>query len=197
MDDETVAVYDAKFQDYADLVKTSKPSASLLRFINAVSQGGRVLDFGCGPGAASKTMAVSGLQVTALDASEGMISLVREIPNVTAVQADFSWLNQSNAYEGVWANFALLHASREDFATYLDAIVEALSPNGILHLGMKTGAGEKRDTLGRRYAYFTRSEFEMMLLERDFEILHVKEGEDMSLAGEMDPFVMILARRLV
>ena len=195
MDRETIAVYDAKFEDYANLFTSDKPSASLLRFINAVAPEGSVVDLGCGPGNSARAMAVSGLKVTAVDASAGMISLVEGTPNITAVQADFSWLDQTAAFDGLWANFSLLHAEREAFAGHLHAAAAALKPGGILHLGMKTGEGSKRDALGRRYCYFTRSEFELMLLNEGFDILHVKEGEEVGLAGNLDPFILILARR--
>ena len=119
MDRETIAVYDAKFEDYANLFTSDKPSASLLRFINAVAPEGSVVDLGCGPGNSARAMAVSGLKVTAVDASAGMISLVEGTPNITAVQADFSWLDQTAAFDGIWANFSLLHAEREAFAGHL------------------------------------------------------------------------------
>ncbi|MGB1157524.1 MAG: class I SAM-dependent methyltransferase [Alphaproteobacteria bacterium] len=195
MDRETIAVYDAKFEDYANLFTSDKPSASLLRFINAVAPEGSVVDLGCGPGNSARAMAVSGLKVTAVDASAGMISLVEGTPNITAVQADFSWLDQTAAFDGIWANFSLLHAEREAFAGHLRAAAGALKPGGIFHLGMKTGEGTKRDALGRRYSYFTRSEFELMLLNEGFDILHVKEGEEVGLAGNLDPFILILSRR--
>lgn len=194
MDRETIAVYDAKVEDYVKLTERLTPGASLLRFINAVPPGGTVLDLGCGPGEAARAMAVAGLNATALDASEGMISLVRKIPKVTAVHADFDWLNHSAAFDGIWANFSLLHTTRETFPNYLDAVAKALKPGGIFHLGMKLGEGAHRDAMGRFYVYFTRSEFELMLLERGFEILHAKEGEEKGLAGNVDPFILVLTR---
>ncbi len=194
MDRETIAVYDAKFEDYAKLTETLTPTASLLRFINSVAPYGRVLDLGCGPGEAARNMAVAGLDVTALDASEGMISLVRKIPKVTAVHAGFDWLDQTEAFDGIWANFALLHADPDDLPGYLDAIQAALKPGGIFHLGMKTGQGAARDGMGRHYLYYSRSEFELMLINRGFEVLHVKEGAEKGLSGSVDPFVLILAR---
>jgi len=194
MDRETIAVYDAKFEDYAKLTEQLKPSGSLLRFINAVTPGGTVLDFGCGPGEAARAMSVAGLDATALDASEGMVSLVRKIPKVKAVHADFKWLQHEQAFDGIWANFALLHADPEDFTGYLDAIVKALKPGGIFHLGMKTGKGTSRDSMGRRYVYFSRSEFELMLVERGFEILYQREGEEKGLSGSVDPFILLLSR---
>ncbi|MGA0236496.1 MAG: class I SAM-dependent methyltransferase [Alphaproteobacteria bacterium] len=194
MDRETIAVYDAKFEDYAKLTEQLKPSGSLLRFINAVTPGGTVLDFGCGPGEAARAMSVAGLDATALDASEGMISLVRKIPKVKAVHADFKWLQHEQAFDGIWANFALLHADPEDFPGYLDAIVKALKPGGIFHLGMKIGKGASRDAMGRHYLYFSRSEFELMLIERGFEILYRREGEEKGLSGSVDPFILLLSR---
>ena len=196
MDRETVAVYDAKYEDYAKLTETLTPGASLLRFINAVPPGGSVLDLGCGPGEAARAMAVAGLDTTALDASEGMISLVQNIPKVKAVHANFDWLDQSAVFDGIWANFALLHTDLDTFPRYLDAVTKALKPGGIFHLGMKIGKGAHRDAIGRFYVYFTRSEFEMMLLERGFEILHVKEGEEKGLAGSVDPFILLLTRQV-
>ena len=48
--------------------------------------------------------------------------------------------------------------------------------------------------MGRHYLYFSRSEFELMLIDRGFEILHVKEGAEKGLSGSVDPFVLILAQ---
>jgi hypothetical protein len=48
--------------------------------------------------------------------------------------------------------------------------------------------------MGRHYLYFSRSEFEMMLVERGFEILYAKEGEEKGLSGSVDPFILLLCR---
>ena len=195
MDQETIKVYDEKFEDYAKLVKTNKPSEALDRFMAQVKPGGGVLDLGCGPGNAAGTLVARGFGVTALDASEGMISLVRQIEGVEPVLADFDWLlDREDEFDAVWANFALLHAAADKLEIYLDAVVRSLKAEGVLHLGMKTGEGELRDSLGRKYIYRSRETFEALLEERGFEILDVREGEDVALAGGIDPFVLILAR---
>lgn len=195
MDQETIRVYDQRSADYAKLFKTGKPSGSLRRFAAEISPGGRVLDLGCGPGTASAWLVESGFSVTALDASEGMIEMVRRIEGVEVVWADFEWLvGQSERFDGIWANFALLHAAADRFEVYLDAVAEALRPGGVFHLGMKTGEGQSRDRLGRHYLYRSRAVLERLLTDRGFRLLRVKEGEEVGLSGGLDPFVVILAK---
>ncbi|MEC8274764.1 MAG: class I SAM-dependent methyltransferase [Pseudomonadota bacterium] len=194
MDAETIGVYDAHHEDYASRFGDQGPSESLQAFAGGLSAGQRVLDLGCGPGNAARTMASMGLTVTALDASEGMIARVRGIEGVEAVHTDFFWLDQHRAaFHGIWANFSLLHAAEDELDLHLDAIRAALLPPGRLHLGMKTGSGTKRDHLGRRYAYFGRDDLLARLELRGFRILNVHEGEEVGLAGSPDPFILILA----
>ena len=58
-DAQTLAVYDVKIDDYLRLTQ-APPSKSLLAFIKAIPEGGRVLDLGCGPGFAAAEMARHG-----------------------------------------------------------------------------------------------------------------------------------------
>ena len=193
MDRETIGVYDARHGEYVSRFGDQGPSDSLQAFAGGLSAGQQVLDLGCGPGNAARSMAAMGLSVTALDASEGMIARVRDIEGVEAIHADFFWLDQHRAaFHGIWANFSLLHAAEDELDLHLDAIRAALLPSGRLHLGMKTGSGPKRDHLWRRYAYFSRNDLLARLQRRGFSILSVHEGEEVGLAGTPDPFVLIL-----
>ena len=64
---------------------------------------------------------------------------------------------------------------------------------GIFHLGMKVGTGEKRDALGRFYTYYSVEELTEILVTAGFTLDYKKEGKEMGLAGEVEPFVMIKA----
>ena len=149
-DAQTLAVYDVKIDDYLRLTQ-APPSKSLLAFIKAIPEGGRVLDLGCGPGFAAAEMARHGCNVEAIDGSAEMVAAASKHPGVIARQATFDDLPAQATYYGIYANFSLLHAKRADFNRHIQACHAALLPGGIFHLAMKLGTGAKRDALGRFY----------------------------------------------
>jgi len=104
-------------------------------------------------------------------------------------------IDASNCYEGIWANFSLLHAAPEDFPTILKALHTALKDQGVFHIGMKTGTGRSRDGLGRLYTYFTEDELSAHLNSAGFQITSTTTGEDKGLAGTVDPWVIILSQK--
>ncbi len=154
-DSETIAVYDAQVDEYANIVEESGVDPALVLFIEHLKPNSFVLDLGCGPGNSSALMRDKGLRIDAVDASKEMVKLASEKYGINARQSTFDDLTVKNTYDGIWANFSLLHASIEDFPRYLNAIHKALVPNGVFHIGMKTGDGMHRDRLGRIYSYYS------------------------------------------
>ena len=187
---ETLSVYDAKIEDYKKLTFGSAPRA-LIAFCDALPPGGHALDLGCGPGFAAAEMARRGLQVTAMDASAEMVKAAGGHAGVTAMQATYDDLPKTPTYHGIYANFALLHSTRTDFIRQISDCYASLHPGGILHLGMKTGTGAKRDALGRFYTYYTVPELHQILGDAGFTITTTSEGEEPGLAGPVEPFVLI------
>ena len=191
-DAKTLAVYDAKIEDYLRLTQ-APPSKSLLAFIKAIPEGGRILDLGCGPGLAAAEMARHGYDVDALDGSAEMVAAASKHPGVTARQATFDDLPSQATYHGIYANFSLLHAKRADFKRHIQACHAALHPGGIFHLTMKLGTGEKRDALGRFYTYYTAQELKDILAQAGFTLTFQREGQEKGLAGDVEPFIMMTA----
>ncbi|WP_281981635.1 class I SAM-dependent DNA methyltransferase [Thalassorhabdomicrobium marinisediminis] len=194
-DKETLAVYDARAEDYESRFAGDAPSALLQRFINAVPDGGRVLDLGCGPGSAAAHMAAADLRVDATDASPEMVRLAQAKPGVTARQATFDELDATALYDGIWANFSLLHATRADLPRHLDRIAKALKDAGVFHIGMKTGDGEGRDTLGRRYTYVRAKELRQMLEAAGLDIIAQDTGHEVGLSGSDDWWIVLMAQK--
>lgn len=193
VDKQTIAVYDDKIDDYIKLTK-APPSKTLLAFIEMIPTGSTVLDLGCGPGASAAQMAASGLKVIATDASPEMVAVAQSLPGVTARCETYEDLDAVAEYDGIWANFSLLHMPRNDLAPYMNRLHKALKPGGLFHLALKTGEGEARDKIGRMYSYFSLAELLDMLGQAGFEPISHKEGKEMGLAGDIEPFVQILSR---
>ena len=195
-DPRTLAVYEARAADYAArFAADGAPDADLRAFVEALPEGGRVLDLGCGPGRSAGLMAEAGLVVEAWDASPAMVRLAGARPGVEARLARFGDLRAASLYDGVWANFSLLHAPRAALPAHLAAIARALRPGGRLHLGMKTGRGEERDALGRLYVYWEAEALRNALEEAGLRPLSSREGEAEGLAGGREPFVIWRAER--
>ncbi len=192
-DDETIAVYNNQVEAYAKLVDLDNPGRILTDFIKRFNTRDLILDLGCGPANSSVHMKNAGLHVDPVDASSEMIKLANETYDIGARIATFDDLNEIDTYHGIWANFSLLHASREDMPRYLDNIHKALKPNGYFHIGMKLGENADRDKIGRFYTYYTEEELKMLLSEAGFTPIAQQTGKDKGLSGSVDPWITILS----
>ncbi|MEM8773571.1 MAG: class I SAM-dependent methyltransferase [Pseudomonadota bacterium] len=194
-DNETIGVYANQAEDYAALVSDLEHNETLAGFMELLTKDAHVLDLGCGPGWAAAIMARNGLKVTATDATPEMVEMAAKYEGVDARCATFDDVKETATYDGVWANFSLLHASRADLPRYISALSQALRATGVLHIAMKTGTGEKRDSLGRFYTYVTQNELEGLLKDAGCTPFFEKTGEERGLDGTMAPWIAIWARK--
>lgn len=195
VDARTIAFYDGAADRYDNLTQKGHADAHLQAFIGLLDKGARVLDLGCGPARASVHMREAGLLPDPVDASESMIALANQAHDIGARLLTFDQIDMVESYDGVWANFSLLHAPRTALAGHLAAIATALKNRGILHIGMKTGVGEHRDSIDRLYTYVTVPELRSLLEKAGFEIIAIEEGRDKGCAGTLDDFVIMRARK--
>jgi predicted TPR repeat methyltransferase len=152
------------------------------------------LDYGCGPGLSAEYLANLGHNVTAFDASQNMIKLVPQHKKIRSYQATFDTFSDNSIFDGIWASFSLLHAERRDFPRLFASIKRAIKPNGLFSIGLKLGAGEKRDELGRRYTYVSQNELDQLLKNSGFNVFNHILGKDIGLDGVMSKWVFAYAR---
>ena len=194
-DRETLDVYGRMAADYVAMADRERNDRPLDSFIKSLPARARVLDLGCGPGRAAARMAQAGLQVDAWDAAPEMAALARERFGLEVRVATFDALDADAVYDGIYANFSLLHAPRSEMPGHLDRIAKALTAHGLFHMGLKTGVGEKRDSLGRFYAYYEESELAGLLGTAGFEILSRATGTESGLDGVEAPWIVVRARK--
>ena len=193
-DPETLSVYAAQSAQYAsltDAVLTNDPM--LADFITSLPEGGSALDLGCGPGAAAAAMAEAGLKVHATDAVPEMIALASRHPLVKAEVRSFDQISGAGIYDGVWANFSLLHADRDALPTILKGLHTAMKPNGRFHIAMKLGSETKRDAIGRQYTYVTETELRSLLSNAGFTVGKKHTGRDKGLDGTYADWIALAA----
>ena len=197
-DARTLACYAARAGEYSDLVSRDEPDADLRAFMAALPPGGRVLDWGCGPGNSAAMLAAAGFAVEATDAAPEMAALARRAGVPVRVEP-FEALEAEERFDGIWANFSLLHAPRADLPGLIGRAAHALRPGGVLHLGMKDvppdGRREGRDGIGRLYAYWTADELSALCTAAGLEPGAPRHGEGAGLAGTVDPYVILRATK--
>ena len=193
-DDETLKTYAARAGNYAKLVSGSVGDDVMFpAFLAALPQGAHVLDLGCGPGHFAAAIAALGHRVTATDAVQEMVDLAAQHDGVTARLARFEQITGTDIYDGIWANFSLLHAARDAMPSHLAALRSALKPGGVFHIALKSGAGCKRDSLGRLYTYYTEEELAGLLEQAGFTVTGRHNGSGKGLDGALADWIGLAA----
>ncbi len=196
-DRQTLDVYAAQAGEYSNLVAGDADFPNMTDFLAQLPKSADILDLGCGPGRAAAAMRDRGHRVTATDASAEMADVARERYGLEVQIVSFDALDAVAAYDGIWANFSLLHAPKADMPRHLTAVARALRPGGVLSIGLKTGRGEKRDSLGRFYAYYEDAEITGLLAEAGLTVTDRITGSGPGLDGEIAPWIILSACKTI
>ena len=193
MDNLTIDIYNKNAIQYANLEIDKISLKAYYDFSNALPKKGLVLDYGCGPGYFAKRFLADGFKVDAFDASEKMIELASKETQINWSVTDFKSFRAKTKYDGIWANFSLLHAQKREINSLLQTIFNSLKPRGLFSLGLKLGTGERRDKMGRKYSYFEEKEIRSILLNEGFMYSSHHLGQAIGLDGENANFIIILS----
>ena len=193
MDKLTIDVYNENAAKYANLDIDKVSLKAYHDFSNALPKNSLVLDYGCGPGYFAKKFLADGFKVDAFDASEKMIEIASIETKVNWWVADFKSFRATKLYDGIWANFSLLHAPKKEIIQLIQTIFKSLKPHGLFSVGLKLGTGEKRDRIGRKYSYFEEHEIRNILSKEKFYHISHHLGEAEGLDGESANFIIILS----
>ena len=193
MDNLTIDIYNKNAAEYANLDIDKVSLKAYHDFSNILPKNGLVLDYGCGPGYFAKKFLADGFRVDAFDASEKMIEIASRETQVNCWLGNFKSFRATKQYDGIWANFSLLHAPKKEIFQLIRTIFKSLKPHGLFSLGLKLGTGEKRDKIGRQYSYFGEQEIRHILLKEEFYPISHHSGEAKGLDGESAKFIIILS----
>lgn len=151
-DSETIKFYSNEAEAYTTRgVPASK--RHLHTFMTRLPAGGRVLELGCGAGQDSEAMLAEGFDVTPSDGTEAIAAAAAKRLGRAVKVLLFEDIEETDAYDGVWANACLLHVPREHLPAIIARVQRALVPGGVFYASFKAGEAEGRDRFGRYYNY--------------------------------------------
>ena len=196
-DQETVDTYNKHISDYKELISKEAIDTNLDIFMRMIVSKGKVLDLGCGTGSASLALLKRGFSPFPVDASQEMIKVAESLLKIKARRLSFDEINEHNFYDAIWANFSLLHATKNQFPDILKKLFFALKKEGLLFLSLKRGRGEGRDRLGRFYSYYQKNEAKKFLEKANFQTKKFTEGWSIGLAGEKEKWMGFFCEKII
>ncbi|CAI8375728.1 MAG: Uncharacterised protein [Alphaproteobacteria bacterium UBA4588] len=188
-DKQTIEVYNQNVEKYRALVDKLPNTKTLKSFMSRFKAGANILDFGCGVGDSAAVMRAEGLLPVCRDGSVEMVRTANDLYQLDASVALFSELVDNNIFDGVWANFSLLHARKSEFPNLISALHTSLKPHGWLFVALKLGDGEMRDKFGRHYAYYEEDELDSILIKAGFATDEKIYGKSKGMAGTDEPWI--------
>jgi ubiquinone/menaquinone biosynthesis C-methylase UbiE len=139
----TLNYYNSKAKEFAHSKDKLDMESLYNRFLKNIPSGGNILDLGCGTGRDAAAFLSKGYNVTAVDASEGMLKVAAEkVPETCLVNCSFDEISFSNSFDGVWACASLLHVPDRDLLNTIKKIISTLNPGGVFYCSFKEGADE-------------------------------------------------------
>ena len=122
-------------------------------FINQLPQRDTqcILDVGCGSGRDANYFAKQGYEVTAIDASAGLIQWAQRHHMSSKIDwhhLDFSGIEKQpwkNKFTGIWACASLLHVPFLELPFIINSLLDTLTDYGVMYVSFKYGKGERVD----------------------------------------------------
>ena len=193
-DAETIAVYDARGDDYARLVDGAAETPGLASFMKLVRPGGTVLDLGCGPGGMAAILRDGGFAVTAVDASSRMVELAGQRGGFAVRRASFEDSYPAEAYDGIWAAASLLHVPEAELPDIFARVAGSLKPGGTLYCSFKESNG-LIDRHGRHYAAMNATRLAEIVAQNGLERLEEFADDSVGYDGVTSRFIAVIAAK--
>lgn len=175
---QTVTVYDAIAQQYAQQLEGYAPFKEREKFLSKLTPQSTILDAGCAAGRDSIYFASKGHHVTGVDLSEKLLVIAKaKTSQVVFLKQDLRKINfKPQSFDAIWACAVLLHLKRKEIPMVLKNFYALLNAKGILYVQVKQGEGERdvseklSSHQARHFIYFLPVEFKEMLIRAGFYI---------------------------
>jgi SAM-dependent methyltransferase len=194
LDEGTLQFYRSHARAYAE--RAIAKHTRLTRFLTLLPRGAKILELGCGAGAASAEMIAKGFDVESTDGSPEMAAEASSHLGRPVETLLFHDIDKVDTYDGVWANACLLHVPRSELAQVLTLIWRALKPGGYLYASFKTGDAEGRDGFNRYYNYPSAGWLRTNYADAgSWSSISIETGEVMGFDNQWAPMLFVVVRK--
>lgn len=149
--EKNIEYYNINAEKFAERTVSVDFEATQTRFLNKLSPGALILDFGCGSGRDTRYFLTNGYRVEATDGSLELCRMASEYTGIRVRQELFQDLADIEKYDGIWACSSILHVPSNELVDVLQKMVTALKDKGIIYTSFKYGTYEGT----RNGRYFT------------------------------------------
>lgn len=162
----TLDYYNANADKFVEGTVSVDFAATQNKFLDKLSTGAYILDFGCGSGRDTKYFLNQGLKVEATDGSKELCRIASEYAGIEVKQMLFQELAEMEKYDGIWACSSILHLPKPELLTVLKKMITALKDNGIIYTSFKYSEFEGKRN-GRYFTDFTPDAFKEFIKNID------------------------------
>lgn len=179
---QTIDYYNQNAAAYVNSTLDVQFTAVQDRFLSFLSEGGRILDFGCGSGRDAKYFRGKGFSVDAIDGSEELCKIASQNTGIDVKQCLFEdFTAPEETYDGVWACSSILHLPKSKLLPVMGTLVRVVKTGGYIYTSFKYGDFEGVRH-GRHFTFFTEDSFQEFL-----ECIEGVEIVDQWVAGDVRP----------
>ena len=190
----TLDYYNRTAEEYIENSLHADVSDLYAHFLPKVTEGGSILDLGCGSGRDSKHFMELGYQVIAVDGSEEFCKRASSLLGIEVRCELFDEIDFISSFDAVWACASLLHVPKNEIHGILQKVENALKPEGIFYMSFKYGT-EERIAGERAFSDYTEQDIPWLLSKTNMECIEYWISGDVREEHSGEKWLNIITRK--
>ncbi len=159
---QTLLYYNTNAATFTETTINVDFSSTQNKFLNKLTVGASILDFGCGSGRDTKYFLEKGYSVEAIDGSEELCKIASNYTGIKVKNMLFQDLQENKKYDAIWACSSILHLPYADLVDVMKKMIIALKDKGLIYTSFKYGTFEGIRN-GRYFLDMTEDNIEKLL----------------------------------